>query len=267
MASKINRVKLVFRGVLFFSCLFLYLFKHEQLIQVIEWNIGFGITPPHILWVVLMLELIIVPIPSLNYYVSRGKQFKAYYSPTTNSADYEGLISHTQTMNRRATATMILWLLLIGIISLLYVRRIIGKIEMYLIMLFFYLGDQICINIWCPFQFFIMKEKCCNACRIYNWGHFMMFSHFVFIPNFFTLSLFGMGLLILIQWEYLHHKYPYRFYEGTNLALRCSHCQDRGCRIKKRADIIIERSLVKLPMPSVIKKIFIQNYHNINSHV
>jgi len=254
MASKINKVKLILRGVLFFSFLFYYLFKRKQLIEITELDIGFGITPLHIVWLALMVELIIVPIPFLNYYISRGKQFKIYYIPATNPADYENLAYHTKTMNRRAAITMIIWLSLTAIIGLLYIKRIIDEIEMYLIMLFFYLGDQVCINIWCPYQFFIMKEKCCNSCRIYNWGHFMMYSHFIFIPDFFTLSLFGMGLFILIQWEYLHHKHPYRFYEGTNLAIRCSNCKDPGCKIKKQTNAMMEKLFIKLPMPYKMKK-------------
>ena len=264
MASKINRIKLVFRGLLFFSCLILYLFNYEQLIQIMAWDMGLGITPLHILWVILIFELIIVPIPTFNYYISSGKQFNMYYIPASSSTDYKGLAHHTQIMNRRAAITMVLWLLLTSIIGFLYIQKIIGVIEMFLVMLFFYLGDQICINIWCPFQFFIMKEKCCNSCRIYNWGHFMMFSHFAFIPSFFTLSLFGLGLLILIQWEYLHHKHPYRFFEGTNLALKCSHCQNPGCRVKKRSDAIIESFLLKLPFPSAMKKIFKQDKYDIS---
>ena len=267
MASKINKCKLIFRAVLFFPYLYYYLFKREQLIKIIEWNIGLGITPLHILWLILIVELIIVPIPSLNYHVSRGKQFKNFYIPTNNAANnanHKDLLHHTKTMNRRAAITMGIWLLLTGAIGFLYIKRIISKIEMYLFMLFFYLGDQICINIWCPFQFFIMKEKCCNACRIYNWGHFMMYSHFVFIPSFFTLSLFGMGLLILIQWEYLHYKHPHRFYEGTNLSLQCSYCKSPGCRIRKQTNVMMERLFMKFPMPSTIKRIFVQDYGNVS---
>lgn len=242
MASKINRLKLVFRGMIFFTYAFLYFFYHQHLIKIIEWDIGkTGITPLHIAWLFLMIELIIVPIPSLNYYISRGKQFKSYYTPAPDTEERQDLVEHTKLMNRRAAITMVLWLILTGIIGFLYIKNIIGEVEMYLIMLFFYFGDMICINIWCPFQFFIMKEKCCNSCRIYNWGHFMMYSHFFFIPNFFTLSLFGMGLFILIQWEYMHHRYPARFYEGTNLNLRCNRCKEPDCKIRHRMNFIMGR--------------------------
>lgn len=269
MATKINRLKLIIRGLLFFTYAFLYFFNRQYLIEIIEWRIEHSaITPLHIAWLFLMLELIVVPIPSLNYYISRGKQFKSYYASAPNIAEEsQALAQHTKLMNRRAAATMGLWLILTGIIGFLYIKDIIGELEMYLAMLFFYFGDMICINIWCPFQFFIMKEKCCNTCRLYNWGHFMMYSHFVFIPNFFTLSLFGMSLLILIQWEYMHHKHPDRFYEGTNLNLRCSRCKDRGCKIRHRSNSVMGRIYTKIPLPSMIRGKLINNFYNYNKFI
>ena len=119
MATKINRLKLIIRGLLFFTYAFLYFFNRQYLIEIIEWRIEHSaITPLHIAWLFLMLELIVVPIPSLNYYISRGKQFKSYYASAPNIAEEsQALAQHTKLMNRRAAATMGLWLILTGIIG------------------------------------------------------------------------------------------------------------------------------------------------------
>ncbi len=41
---------------------------------------------------------------------------------------------------------------------------------------FYFLCDYVCILIYCPFQSHIMHNKCCVNCRIYGWGHFMIFT-------------------------------------------------------------------------------------------
>ena len=58
----------------------------------------------------------------------------------------------------------------------------------------------------------------------------MMFSPYIFIPTFWTYSLVLLSLVILVQWEYLHHRYPERFSEVSNLNLLCSNCVKAQCR-------------------------------------
>ena len=78
-----------------------------------------------------------------------------------------------------------------------------------------------------------MKNKCCINCRIYDWGHFMMFTPMLFIRNFFSWSLFFTACIVLIKWEIIYAKHPERFYEGSNKNLQCQNCKDRTCQIKK----------------------------------
>ena len=111
---------------------------------------------------------------------------------------------------------------------------IIGQTELILITIFYYVCDLICITIWCPFQSFLMKNRCCVSCRIFNWGHFMMHTPMIFIRSFFSWTLFFMSILALIRWELTLLKYPERFWEGSNTALRCSECKSNLCTIKRR---------------------------------
>ena len=99
---------------------------------------------------------------------------------------------------------------------------------------FFFLCDYICILVFCPFQTCIMKNKCCVNCRIYDWGHFMMFTPMLFIPNFYSWSLFFTACVVLIRWEVVYAAHPERFWSGSNQILQCANCKDKTCQVKRR---------------------------------
>lgn len=79
-----------------------------------------------------------------------------------------------------------------------------------------------------------MKNRCCVNCRIYDWGHFMMFTPMLFIRNFFSWSLFFTSVVVLIHWELLYAKHPERFWHGSNRSLQCANCKDKTCQYKKQ---------------------------------
>lgn len=185
--------------------------------------------------------MVIVPIPALNGYVSCGKLFKRHYIPNPSPPIREKLKKYNSRMNRAAGIVLIIWVAFIGVLGVLVHTGLIGPVEIIMITLALYLGDQICVNIWCPFQTLIMGNKCCNTCRIYNWWHLMVFSPLIYFINQFTVVLLAISLFIMLQWEYMHHKYPERFSEITNLSLRCSHCKDKICFIKRRLKAVILR--------------------------
>ena len=106
---------------------------------------------------------------------------------------------------------------------------VIGRAEIFLICMFFYVCDLICVLFWCPFRVFLMKNRCCTTCRIFNWDHIMMFVPFVFSGGFYGLSLFAMSALVFAVWEAAFHLHPERFWERTNASLRCSQCSDVLC--------------------------------------
>jgi len=91
--------------------------------------------------------------------------------------------------------------------------------------------DEFCATIWCPFQA-IIDNKCCNTCRINNWGYIMAFSPMIFIPSFWTYSILFLSILAIVQWEYLYHRHPERFFELYNAGLMCKNCVKK---CKKRA--------------------------------
>ena len=82
--------------------------------------------------------------------------------------------------------------------------------------------------VWCPFRL-MMKTRCCTTCRIFNWDHLMMFSPLIFMGGFYAISLVVLAVLAWLIWEICILLYPERFWEITNVALRCSECTDKLC--------------------------------------
>ena len=124
----------------------------------------------------------------------------------------------------------ILWTGLTIVIGMLYIFKIISYKEIFLISNFFYLCDLICVLFFCPFQKYLLHNKCCATCRIFNWDHVMMFSPFVFVCGFYTWSLVLLSLISMLVWEFTYYAHPERFFEESNKALKCKNCKEKMCR-------------------------------------
>ena len=114
----------------------------------------------------------------------------------------------------------------------------------YLITSLFFIGDIVCVLFWCPFRVIFMKNRCCTTCRIFNWDHLMMFSPMLFIRGFYTWSLIVVAIGVFVLWEILIYLHPERFWEKSNVNLKCSECTDklciRNCKEKHLAKIVDE---------------------------
>jgi len=128
---------------------------------------------------------------------------------------------------------MLLWLSFNAIWGFLYLFEVMDDIDLWMLAVFYFLCDYICILFFCPFQTFIMKNKCCVNCRIYDWGHFMMFTPMLFMKSFFSWSLFFTALIVLIRWEIVYAQNPQLFWSGSNQTLQCKNCKDKTCQLKK----------------------------------
>ena len=221
--------RLVLRCLIFVACIVLY-FTHPHIFGILEGG-SFFEKPSifHLLWLIWVADMIQQIIP-LKSKVALGSQklFANRFRPIREKVSRKALKAHITATTAAAYRVMIVWVLLIAAIGALYFTGIIGKSEMLLISVFFYVCDLICVLIWCPFRL-IMKNKCCTTCRIFNWDHLMMFSPLVFVGGFFSLSLFIMSLVAWLIWELFVAIYPERFAEMTNAALRCSECTDKLC--------------------------------------
>lgn len=218
-------IKLLYRSVLFLLAAVMYIISRVRntgnMFNGFEkryWLLG-------IIWVVYAAEMLFRFFPSRLESMGCQKQFKRNYQPTEESTP------KLQSW-KRTFAVVVAWLLLNGVIGVLYYTNIIDEGILILISLAYGVCDMICILFFCPFQTWFMKNRCCTVCRIYNWDFAMMFTPYVFIPTGYTWSLLGMSLLLLLRWEITVRRHPERFSEKTNACLSCSNCQEKLCHHK-----------------------------------
>ncbi len=183
----------------------------------------------HLLWICWVVDMVLQIVPIKNK-VALGSQklFANRFKPIREKVNYENLRSYVVSTTKSAYKVFLLWCVLIAAIGILYRYGIINKMVLFMISVFFYVCDLICVLIWCPFRL-MMKNRCCTTCRIFNWDHLMMFSPLIFVGGFYASSLVVLAILAWLIWELCVMMYPERFWEITNVALRCSECTDKLC--------------------------------------
>lgn len=219
--------KLIFRAGLFIAALFMYLykliFKKEHVFENFAENpILLGL-----IWLVFVVEMILRFFPAKLESMGCQKQFARHYK-SISDVEPKRIPQDTKS----ALVVALIWILLNGGIGVLYHIGIIDKGILLLIALFFSVCDVICILFFCPFQTWIMKNKCCVTCRIYNWDYAMMFTPLVFLQNAYAWSLFGLALLLLVKWEIVAFLHPERWDEQKNQCLSCGNCREKLCHHK-----------------------------------
>lgn len=172
-------------------------------------------------------------IPNNRLSMAWKKAKETEYRPVEFYDELE-LMHYIQKQNIAAWKVMLVWLIFNAVWGALYLFGILIASDLLMLTVFYFLCDYICILFFCPFQKVLMKNKCCINCRIYDWGHFMMFTPMLFIKNFYSWSLFFTSLVVLIHWEITYAKHPERFWEGSNKTLQCRNCKERTCQIKRK---------------------------------
>lgn len=226
-------VKLLIRVTIFLTVFITYLTNKAFLYDFITNPFTMGITPLHVLWLLFMTLMAVHIFPFEKLTMALRKSEEKHFVPVENYSEIE-LYRFVQEQNVRAWTVMLVWLSANAVFGLLYLMKVIDSADLLMLTVFYFLCDYICILFFCPFQTFLMKNRCCVNCRIYDWGHFMMFTPMLFIRNFFSWSLFFMSAVVLIHWEIIYAKHPERFYSGSNQTLKCANCKDKTCQIKKK---------------------------------
>lgn len=150
---------------------------------------------------------------------------------------------------QKTAAVAAVWLIPNIIIGAIYISGAVPFIDtgfMYLLCIAYSVCDMICILFFCPFQTWIMKNKCCNTCRIYNWDFPMMFTPLIFVPSIPTYIVLGIALTVGVVWEYRFRKHPERFSEATNKSLSCANCEEKLCRHKQQLEHYLKENRVVL---------------------
>ena len=221
--------RLIGRCIIWLICAGLYFYSPQEF-DILE-GMNFFAKPSilHILWGLWVLDMALQVFP-IKSSISLGSQklFANRFKPLREKIDKKALHNYIVSTTKAAYKVFILWCLLIAAMAAVYWLGILGKKEMFMITVCFYIFDLICVLIWCPFRL-LMRTRCCTTCRIFNWDHFMMFSPIIFLGGFYSLSLVLMSVAVWIVWELCVLLYPERFWEKTNVALKCSECTDKLC--------------------------------------
>lgn len=216
-------------------------------------GLGFfkNLSPLHIIWILLMHYMIIDFFNTKVRHPGSAKIFGKRYMK--KEYDKEELKKTRKFYNKGALYTALSFLalnLVVGSVcfllkyfDLLNFNENKGKYGLILLIfqLFYFASDFICVMFFCPFQSWMMKNRCCRTCRIFNWGAVMievpmMMYIFLFGPSFYAISLSVMGIIMFLKWEITLLKYPERFFQISNEYLSCKTCSDPFCKIKPKVN-------------------------------
>ena len=260
--SQLNIFRLVYRGALLLTAIAGYVVCRIFGIDF------FAQAPYHYFAVAVLAVITILLLTEMlerfrpDKFSSPGsqKQFEVNYIPSGEKEPV--LMSWKRTM-----AVIISWVSLNGIFFVLYFLGNFDVGIMMIIALFYAISDMICILFFCPFQTWMMRNRCCAVCRIYNWDFLMMATPFIALLTPYVYDVFGLrgygggwtfvhgyvwfvpfttvlliaSVILFIRWEVTYKKHPERFSDKTNLAIRCTHCQEKLCQHKSQ----LRRMLLK----------------------
>ena len=226
---KIYFLRLVGRIIVLLAAVLLYISDRNSFNVADGWNFFSRFSLLHLLWGIWLWDMILQLIP-VKAHISIGSQkvFESLFKPIKEKINYKNLKQYIKDTTASAYKVMIIWIILTVVISVFHLNGVIDTGMMILVSVFFYVCDLICVLVWCPFRL-IMKNKCCTTCRIFNWDHLMMFLPIISVNSFYSWSLVTLSFVIWVIWELCVLLYPERFWENSNMALRCSDCTDKLC--------------------------------------
>jgi len=187
-------------------------------------------SPLTIVWLLLILSMVVRLIPSR--YESLGCQ--KIYSHRHCSTGKKVTQEEVRQANRGALWVLLSWLALNGIFFLSYWKGWIGEQFMVCLAGFYGVCDIICILFFCPFQAWMMHNRCCITCRIFDWDYIMICTPLFVIRSPLALAACLLSVLIFLGWEIAYVKKKEQFFVSGNAALHCSKdCPEQLCAYKR----------------------------------
>ena len=228
--SKVTRryiLNFLFRLAVFLWIGLVYLLRPDWLDfagQGLSWPLG-------LLWAAVLLSMLSQLNANSGLTTGCLKQYPGRFDPVPDY-DPQELAQAVRWQDKGAMKVAAVWLAVNLCFGLLYHKGILKLTHLVLMCALSYLCDLVCVLFFCPFQFFLMHNRCCVNCRIFAWGSWMMSAPLMCVPHWYSWSLFGTGLLVLAVWEVRFRRYPERFWHGSNRNLQCAFCQEQLCRYK-----------------------------------
>ncbi len=239
--SLLHYYKLLFRSALLIWATVVYILRRANGAAFDIHNPGRYAVVIWVVWIAFTVEMALRFFPSKMESMGCQKQFKQNFKARQNGQT----VSARPDMRPGGTLLVLgSWILLNGAIGALRRFGIIDDGILVLISLAYSVCDVICILFFCPFQTWMMKNRCCVTCRIYNWDYAMMFTPLLFTRGVYTWSLLALALGLLVRWEITHWRHPERFSTRENQCLDCSNCAEKLCRHKKQLQRFMKRRLV-----------------------
>ena len=145
--------KLVGRCTVFVLCILAVVFAPEMFGVLDGMNFFREFSWLHVLWLIWMADMLpqIVSYPN-NAPVGSMKLFSRRFRPGKGDLNHEALRQHIIHSTRRAYLIFAVWCAMLAVIGLCYHLGLFGKPVLFLICVFFYVCDLICVLVWCPFR-------------------------------------------------------------------------------------------------------------------
>lgn len=218
--TKVHYGYLIIRILLFVSIFISHIFGNDWLKENVKYFCDL------VVWLFFIGCMLHRLFPAKHNSMGNQKIFKKNFIPTE--------VKDIKRDTKSAIIVAIVWVLINLLFGVLYLLDYLSADFMMLLALFYSVCDYICILFYCPFQKWMMKNKCCNTCRIYNWDFAMMFTPLIFIPNFYNYTLVILSIVVLVIWEINYYLHTERFHEETNENLKCKNCKEFMCKNKLR---------------------------------
>ena len=225
---KIYFIRLILRIIILIASIVLFVIAPEQFDIVNGWNFFAEFSIFHLLWLTWIFDMVTQLMPIKNIALGSQKLFKEKFRPLQKLLDWDKLRDYIIKTNKAAGKVLVVWIAFILVLGILKFVGILKNEHLFLISITFYVCDLICVLIWCPFRL-MLGNKCCTTCRIFNWDHLMMFTPMLFVGSFFSISLIVWSIVDFLIWEIWIYLHPERFWENSNMALKCSECTDKLC--------------------------------------
>lgn len=226
-------IKLLLRRSIFVILLIFYFWNRDLLdftVKPVFW-------PMYVIWGMVLLELLLRFIPGKFHPTGMQKHLKRNFVPTKHYLE-EGITEkdrkELKKLDWMGFRVFIAYLLLNAIWFTLYFLHIWGVPELVMIMSLYYFGDMICANGFCPFKLFLMGNRCCNVCRIYNWDAIMGVIPLIVIIHPMSMSLVVVAVIYTGFWELRFRTHPEYFLESCNQTIGCKSCRGAICPIKRK---------------------------------
>lgn len=222
MEEKVNRIRFFTSGALFLFAVYCLL-----------WDPLLPFSLPQGVYIAATVYFAFFPVKDMLSLCSRtlykGRQFKKNYirNPKLDESAFQRAKIK---FDRRAFFAFVFWLAFMAVPAALYLTGILGEIWIFFFFALSNFSVFFAIFVWCPFHSLFIRPECCMECRIFNWDSFFAYSFLILIPNPYTVVLFSLGVLSLVEWEVMHALHPKRFYKESNCALTCENCDLEACR-------------------------------------